>query len=166
MRSLSRIVADPFSVESIKYDWIEKSVFLQNSFIINASSLRGPKQKEMKEYLVLGNSNEVFRIATEDILYVLASGNCSVFHFTYGDTIRILLPIGKVEENLINLCPQTSKNFVRMGRSLIINRSYLFYINFSDKKLVLLDRNKERKEVKASGASLNELADFIGSSAI
>lgn len=116
----------------------------------------------MKEYLVLGNCNEVFRIATEDILYVLASGNCSVFHFTYGDTISILLTIGKVEENLINLCPQTSKDFVRVGRSLIINLSHLLYINFSDEKLVLLDRNKERKEVKASTASLKELADFIG----
>lgn len=117
----------------------------------------------MKEYLIIGNSKEVFRIDTEDILYVLASGNCSVFFFTYGDAIRILLPIGKVEENLINLCPKTSKDFVRVGRSLIINLSHLFKVDVVGQKLVLLDRNKERKEVKASNASLKELADFIGS---
>jgi hypothetical protein len=31
---------------------------------------------------------------------------------------------------------------------------------------VLLDRNKERKEVKASNASLKELVDFIGNKTI
>ena len=120
----------------------------------------------MKEYLVLGNSKEVFRIATEDILYVLARGNYSFFYFTYGDTVYIPLPIGKVEECINTLCPQTSKEFVRVGRSLIINLSHLFYINFSDKKLVLLDRNKERKEIKASNASLKELAGFLGNKTI
>lgn len=116
----------------------------------------------MKEYLIIGNSRERFRIATEDILYVLAHGNYSVFYFTYGDTVYMTLSIAKVGEYINELCPQTSKDFVRVGRSLIINLSHLLYINFSDEKLVLLDRNKERKEVKASTASLKELADFIG----
>jgi DNA-binding LytR/AlgR family response regulator len=115
----------------------------------------------MKEYLIIGDSRELFRIATEDILYVLANGNYSVFYFTYGDTVVMTLSIAKVGECINELCPQTSKDFVRVGRSLIINLSHLLYINFSDGKLVLLDRNKERKEVKASTASLKELADFI-----
>jgi len=120
----------------------------------------------MKEYLVIGNSKEVFRIATEDILYVLSCGNYSVFYFTYGDTVSMLLSIGKVGESINILCPQTCKNFVRVGRSLIINLSYLLKVDVSGRKLVLLDRNKERKEVKASNASLKELVDFIGNKTI
>lgn len=120
----------------------------------------------MKEYLVIGNSKEVFRIATEDILYVSADGNYSQIYFTYGDTVNISLSIAKVEEGLTDLCPQTSKDFVRVGRSLIINLSHLFKVDVSGRKLVLLDRNKERKEVKASNASLKELADFIGNKTI
>lgn len=120
----------------------------------------------MKEYLVLGNSRKVFRIATEDILYVLASGNYSIFYFTYGDTVSIPLSISKIEESINILCPQTSKDFVRVGRSLIINLSHLLYINLPDEKLVLLDSNKERKEIKASNASLKELAVLIGNSKI
>ncbi|MCQ2286984.1 MAG: LytTR family transcriptional regulator [Bacteroidales bacterium] len=120
----------------------------------------------MKEYLVIGNSQEVFRIATEDILYVLASGNYSIIYFTYGDTLIVRLTIAKVGESINNLCPQASKDFVRVGRSLIINLSYLLNVNVVGQKLVLLDRNKERKEVKATKASLKELVDFIGSSTI
>lgn len=120
----------------------------------------------MKEYLVIGNSIELFRIATEDILYVLARGNCSVFYFTYGDTVSVHLSIGKVGEGINKLCPQTSKDFVRVGRSLMINMSHLLYINLSDEKLVLLDRNKERKEVRASKTSLKELAELIRNSTL
>ena len=120
----------------------------------------------MKEHLVIGNSKEVFRIATEDILYVLARGNYSIIYFTYGDTLSVLLSIAKVGESINNLCPQASKDFVRVGRSLIINLSYLLYVNVVGQKLVLLDRNKERKEVKATKASLKELVDFIGNKTI
>ena len=128
--------------------------------------LWGTKQKEMKEHLVIGNSKEVFRIATEDILYVLARGNYSIIYFTYGDTLSVLLSIAKVGESINNLCPQASKDFVRVGRSLIINLSYLLYVNVVGQKLVLLDRNKERKEIKASYASLKELAGFLGNKTI
>lgn len=120
----------------------------------------------MKEYLVLGNSNEVLRIATEDILYVSAMGNYTVFHFTYGDTESMPLSIAKIEESINILCPQTSKDFVRVGRSLIINLSHLLKVDVAGQKLVLLDSNKERKEVEASNASLKELVDFIRSSVI
>lgn len=120
----------------------------------------------MKEYLVLGNSREVFRIATEDILYISAIGNYTVFYFTYGDTVNMLLSIAKIEESINNLCPQTSKDFVCVGRSLIVNLSHLLKVDVVGQKLVLLDRNKERKEVEASNASLKELVDFIRSSAI
>lgn len=115
----------------------------------------------MKEYLIIGNSRELFRIATEDILYVLANGNYSVFYFTYGDTVNMTLSIAKVGEYINELCPQTSKDFVRVGRSLIINLSHLHYINFSDEKLVLLDRNKDKTVVEAPIKALRELASRI-----
>lgn len=120
----------------------------------------------MKEYLVIGNNIELFRIAIEDILYVLARGNYSVFYFTYGDTVSVPLSIGKVGECINKLCPQTSKDFVRVGRSLMINMSHILYVNLSDEKLVLLDRNKERKEVRASKTSLKELAELIRNSTL
>lgn len=115
----------------------------------------------MKEYLVLGNSKEVFRIATEDILYVSADANCSQIYFTYGDTLSVLLSISKVGENINNLCPQTSKDFVRVGRNLIINLSYLLKVDVSGQKLVLLDRNKDKTVVEAPIKALKELAIHI-----
>ena len=115
----------------------------------------------MKEYLVIGNSKEVFRIDTEDILYVSADGTHSHIYFTYGDAISVLLSISKVGESINNLCPKTSKDFVRVGRSLIVNLSHLFKVDVVGQKLVLLDRNKEKKEIKASDDSLKELVDFV-----
>lgn len=145
---------------------LKKVYFCKTVLITTPRFHEAKKQKEMKEYLVLGNSNEVLRIATEDILYVSAMGNYTVFHFTYGDTESMPLSIAKIEESINILCPQTSKDFVRVGRSLIINLSHLLKVDVVGQKLVLLDRNKERKEVEASNAPLKELVDYIRSSAI
>lgn len=114
----------------------------------------------MKDYLVLGNSREVFRITTDDILYVSAVGSCSHIYFTYGGSIEVKTQLGEILELMWKL-PHTGNCFIRLDRSLVINMLYLYYINFSDEKLVLLDRNKDKTVVEAPIKALRELASRI-----
>lgn len=51
--------------------------------------------------------------------------------------------------------------FIRIGKSLIINRSYIYYINVPKQKLVLSDVETVNHTVTASREALKQLKEFL-----
>ena len=52
-------------------------------------------------------------------------------------------------------------NFIRIGKSLIINRSYIYYINVPRQKLVLSDVSSFSHTMTASKEALKSLKELI-----
>ena len=51
--------------------------------------------------------------------------------------------------------------FIRIGKSLIINRSYIYYINIPKQKLILSDVNTFNHTVTASKEALKQLKELL-----
>ena len=91
----------------------------------------------MREYLVISTSVDLVRAASDDVLFVAADGNYSSLVFTGGEVRMVTLQLGQVERLLGEQLVQTRGNFVRIGKSLIVNRTYICYINLTKQQLVL-----------------------------
>lgn len=107
------------------------------------------------EWLRISTSTELVRVLTDDIVFVHADGN-------YSD---VLLYNGKkhtmtFQLHFFNDTFQQLKNnlFVRVGRSLIVNKNYIYLINITDQKMILTGGKLSGEyEVRASKEALKEL---------
>lgn len=115
-----------------------------------------------KEYFVITTRDEFRRIASEDILYVKADGNYSIFYLANVAThFQITGQLGHVAGWIEERLPNSSKNFVKVGRSLIINMVYIYHIYPNLHILRLLDKNLNVIELRAGEEALNTLKNNI-----
>lgn len=72
------------------------------------------------------------RVATDEIVYVRADGNYSDIMLTSGKTHKMTFQLHFFDDCFVKLRRNT---FVRVGRSIIVNKRYIHIINLTDQKL-------------------------------
>ena len=98
----------------------------------------------MKEYLIIGNSQYIYRIESSEIWYITpGKHNCSEFFLTSGKHFDVPLPLCEIKKKLDKYLRETHKKFRCIGEGLIINMDYLFMINKSEREIVLLNRRSD-----------------------
>lgn len=119
----------------------------------------------MKEHLIISGSNDLIYANPEDIMYIQSEANKSKITFYYGDnrvptqhvTRTLNLTLNQLLDGIQRCFHSSSSDFIRVGRSLIINRRYLKYINVSEQYLELSDGTSTIFSLYASNAALNAL---------
>ena len=101
------------------------------------------------EWLRISTSTELVRVATDEIVYVRADGNYSDLVLTNGQRRKMTFQLHFFDEVFQQL---QNNMFVRVGRSLIVNKRYIYVINLTEQQLVL------------SGGDLKEPIVFYGQS--
>lgn len=101
------------------------------------------------------------RVASEDIVFISSDGNYSSFVFTYGESRVVTIQLGQVERLLAGQLPHSGQQFIRIGKSLIINRNFISYINLSKQQLVLSDGHSASHNLSASKEALKQLKELI-----
>ena len=90
--------------------------------------------------LCINSRDGLIIIDMDKIAYVQADGNYAKVCYICGDSLLLTMGLAKVEEAIRNSWPQERVSpFVRMGRSLIINQTYLAEVRINTQKLVLSD---------------------------
>jgi len=97
----------------------------------------------MKEYLIIGNSQYLYRVESSEIWYITSGSKGSVFFLTSGKHFDVPLPLCEIKNKLDKYLKKTHKKFRRIGEGLIINMDYLFMINKSEKEIELLNRRAD-----------------------
>ena len=69
--------------------------------------------------------------------------------------------LGQIEKMISSQLGSDGNIFIRIGKSLIINRSYIYYINISKQKLTLSDIASFNHTVTASKEALKQLKELI-----
>ena len=105
----------------------------------------------MRKQLVISTSTELVRIAPDHVVYISSDGNYSTLVQTDGGTRTLTHQLGQLEK-LIS---------TRIGKSLIINRSFIYYINIAKQKLTLSDVERFDYTVTASKEALKQLKELI-----
>lgn len=84
-------------------------------------------------YLRISTTTELVRIATDEIVYVLADGNYSDLMLTNGKKRKMTFQLHFFDETFRKL---HDDRFVRVGRSMIVNKRYIHVINLTEQVLV------------------------------
>jgi DNA-binding LytR/AlgR family response regulator len=115
----------------------------------------------MKRQLIISTSIDLVRIAPEHIVYISSDGNYSTLIQTDGEIRMLSYQLGQIEKMIYSQLGSEGNNFIRIGKSLIINRSFIYYINIPKQKLTLSDVGTFSHTVAASKEALKQLKQSL-----
>ena len=98
--------------------------------------------------LCINSRDELFVLDLDKVAYIQASGNYSRIVYIGGMQMMITLGLSKLEGMIKMIVPKDRRSpFVRLGRSLLVNQTYLTHINVLKQRLTLSD-NQEHSYVR------------------
>lgn len=107
------------------------------------------------EWLRISTSTELVRVLTDDIVFVHADGNYSEVLLYNGKKHTMTFQLHFFNETFQRL---RNNFFVRVGRSLIVNRNYIYLIDITEQKMILTGGKLSGEyEVRASKDALKDL---------
>jgi hypothetical protein len=120
------------------------------------------KSETMSKYLVLINSNEIVRVTPERIVCILSEGNYSTMTLVNKDEHVFSFNLATFERIIEQQLGTDAQTFIRLGKSLIINGRYIYYVNVSKQQVVLSDSSFPHKfTFSASKEALKALKTML-----
>ena len=125
----------------------------------NAKIALAPKSNDTIERLKISTSVGLFRVPTDDIAYIEASGNYCDVHLFNGESVTMTFQLHYFVE-VLGMLQQNF--FLRVGKSLIVNKNFVYAINVTNQELKLMDyRAHHSFRLKASKEALKELKSVL-----
>ncbi len=115
----------------------------------------------MRKFLLFFTSTELVRVPCEAVVFIVADGNYSAITMADGSNYVLTMQLGQIERRISELVESNDNRFIRIGKSLIVNRDFITLINPARQKLVLSDGLSFRQEVSASREALKALKDLV-----
>ena len=116
----------------------------------------------MSKHLVLINSNEVIRVSPDRIVYILSDGNYSTMTLVDKDEHVFSFNLASFEKLIEQQLGTDAQTFIRLGKSLIINGKYIYYVNVSKQQIILSDSSFPNKfTLSASKEALKALKTVL-----
>lgn len=115
----------------------------------------------MKRSLIISTTVDLVRVLPEKIVYISSDGNYSTLVLSDGESRLISYQLGQIEKMISSQLGSEGNAFIRIGKSLIINRLYIYYINIPKQKLILSDTASVSHTVSASREALKQLKELI-----
>lgn len=112
--------------------------------------------------MCISTRDEILIVDLEQVVYFHANGNYTEIMYIEGKKQMITVGISKIEEYLRKALPKNSASpFIRMGRSLIINQTYLYSINVLKQQLALSDFKSHTFSLKVPKQLLKQYKEHI-----
>lgn len=117
----------------------------------------------MANELIIYNTQELLRILPQDLIMIKAVGNYTDFYIVGCEVRSMGYQLGQIEQAIREQLGAEAPSFIRIGRSYIINRKYIHYINPRKQLLVMKDytNKKYHLEKKISEEALRKLMNAI-----
>lgn len=116
-----------------------------------------------RKNIIISKGTELLRIPPECLMYVSADGNYSNIVTSDGSTRLVTFQLGQLEDAISSQLGDDGMIFLRLGRGLIINTEYIFFVDVSKQKLILSDFRGNSHELSASKEVLGKLKAYIES---
>ena len=142
---------DDISYNGRKRQWQQTAYFA--TFVLQAQA--------MGKYIVISTTVDLVRIAPESVVYISSDGNYSTLIQADGLNRILTVQLGQLEALIAKQLGTEGNVFIRIGKSLIINRNYIYYINIPKQQLVLSDARTVSHQVTASKEALRQLKELV-----
>lgn len=117
--------------------------------------------KLLNKRLIFSTSTEIVRVPPESVVFITADGNYSAVTMADGENFVLTLQLGNMERRIAEMLDSDDHRFIRIGKSLIVNREFIAFINPIRQKLILSDCRSFRHEVSASKEALKALKELL-----
>lgn len=115
----------------------------------------------MDKRLVFTTSTEIVRVPSDTVVHITADGNYSVMTLINGENFVLTLQLGQIERRIAEMLNSDDNRFIRIGKSLIVNRDFIAFINPVRQKMILSDCRTFHHEVSASKEALKALKELL-----
>lgn len=115
----------------------------------------------MNRVIIISKGTELLRIPAHRLVYVSADGNYSEV-VTQDNRRRIVsYQLGQIEDIIGDQLGDDGSNFIRLGRGLIINLDFVYWVDVAKQVLILSDCSSCYHELNASREVLLKLKAYI-----
>lgn len=116
----------------------------------------------MRKHLVISTATELIRIMPDNLVSISADGNYCTLLQADGVMRTVTCQLGQIATLIHDQQIESDDSqFIRIGKSLIINSRYIYFINPVRQKLILSDARSFTHEMTASREALKQLKDYI-----
>ena len=102
-------------------------------------------QSNMSKYLLITNSNEAVRVSPERIAYISSDGNYTTMVLVCKEEHVFTFNLATFEKLIEQQLGSDAQTFIRLGKSLIINIAYIYYLSLPKQQIVLSDHSFAHK---------------------
>lgn len=117
--------------------------------------------KLMNKRLIFITTTEIVRVPSENVVFITADGNYSAITLADGENFVLTSQLGQIERRIAEMLDKDDHRFIRIGKSLIVNRDFIAYIHPARQKLILSDCRNFRHEASASKDALKALKELL-----
>lgn len=117
--------------------------------------------KLMNKRLIFTTSTEIVRVPADSVVFITADGNYSAITLADGERFVLTLQLGQIERRIAEMLVKDDHRFIRIGKSLIVNRDFIAFIHPVRQKMILSDCRNFRHEVSASKDALKALKELL-----
>ena len=119
------------------------------------------ERDHLNRFIVISKGTELLRIPAHRLVYVSADGNYSEV-VTQDNRRRIVsFQLGQIEDMIGDQLGDDGSNFIRLGRGLIINLDFVYWVDIAKQALILSDCSGCYHELNASREVLLKLKAYI-----
>ncbi len=112
--------------------------------------------------IIITSANELIRVYPERIVYISSDGNYSVMVLHDQTEHLFSFNLSHFQQILERQMKAEASIFIRIGKSLIINRRYIYKINIGKQTLILSDmRIGQAFTLSASKEALRQLKNLV-----
>ena len=116
----------------------------------------------MNTPLLISTTNELIRVYPERIVYISSDGNYSVMVLHDKTEHLFSFNLSHFQQILEEQMKAEASAFIRIGKSLIINRNYIYKINIGKQTLIMSDMKLVNSfTLSASKEALKKLNCFV-----
>ena len=117
--------------------------------------------KLMNKRLIFTTTTEIVRMPADSVVFITADGNYSTITLADGENFVLTLQLGQIERRIAEMLDKDDHRFIRIGKSLIVNRDFIAFIHPVRQKMILSDCRNFRHEVSASKDALKALKELL-----
>ena len=129
-----------------------KDVYLQKKMNMNS------------RVIIISNANELVRVKPERVVYVESDGNYSKMVLHDKTEHVFTMNLAHCQQMMEEQLGREAMTFIRIGKQLIINRTYIFKINVNKQQLVMSNTEVNQAfTLQASKEALKQLKALIES---
>jgi DNA-binding LytR/AlgR family response regulator len=114
-------------------------------------------------HIIISKGTEFLRVPQDKLVYISSEGNYSDVVTVDNRQRLVTYQLGQLEGMIGEQLGSNGTNYLRIGRSLIINIDYIYLIDVSKQQLVLSDCSECYHELSASREVLIKLKAYMES---